>query len=215
MKQITVMLTVLVMILTVIFSSSGASTYATYQSQTIFQGQTVFLNAEDEGYVNDEPAQVIHTGIVYANSFQIRDVLLLNSVNTIVADHSTSGGIGKPQYLFTNISSDVFELQQDVEFEGWDLAYNTAFETDEGDYMYVYKYGNTSVGVSENDFSIIEDGGKYLLLQQSASTLTVAEIEEPFKLGITEIVSLSLILVVIAIIAYWSSKYFKDWRMAG
>jgi hypothetical protein len=214
MKQMTVLLGFLVMILVVILSSAGAQDSMGYLSNTVYQGQSVFLNNAEEGFVNDQPAAIVHTGLVYADSFKVRDVTLMNSMSTIVVDHSSGGSLGTPSYIFTNITSASQNLGEDVSLEDWDLTYETTYNQTDGSKMYVYKYGNLSVGVSDTDFSIIESNGRFLLLQQAGGSLSAAEIEEPFAMSEVEIISLALILVVVAIIAYWYAKFSKDWRSA-
>ncbi len=212
MRQMMVLLTVLVMILMVILSSASASESLDYLSNTVYQGQSVYLDNEELAYVNDEPARVIHTGMVFSDSFEIKDVMLLNEMNTVVADHTTGGNLGTPTYLFTNITSTTQELGTDLELDDWDVQFDTTFEKDDGTLVSVYMLDNVSVGVSETDYSLVESNGRFLLLQQSMGELTAAEIEEPFALSEVELISLGMILVVVAIIAYWYNKTKVDWR---
>ena len=95
MRQLSVMLTVIMVIMVVIFGSTGREPVSSYLTQTMFQGQTVFLNDAEEGFVNDEPAQVVHTGFVYVDRFQVTGVSLFGTTQTIRADHSVGGSLGK------------------------------------------------------------------------------------------------------------------------
>lgn len=213
MRAITVNLSVIAVIMVVIFSSSNAEVTG-YLSQSVYQGQTVFLNNEVDGFINNEQAPIVHTGLVYTDSFVVRDITLVNGIDTVLVDHSVGGTFGKPTYKFTNITSLNYELQENLTLDDWYLSYEGSFETEDGLEMYVYNYGNLSVGITEDDFSIIQDDGRSLLLQQSGNVVTVAEIEEPFQVGVTEILFLFSILVVVSIVAYWYMRgKTQDWEM--
>ena len=213
LRQLTVMLTVIMVIMVVIFGSTGKEPVTSYLTQTMFQGQTVFLNDATEGFVNGEPAQVVHTGFVYVDKFQVTGVNLIGTIQTVRADHSVGGSLGKPGFLFDEIKSEEYEVGENMTLGNVILNYNNSFRTDQGYEMYVYSHENISVGVSYQDFSIIEtEDNSFILLRQESGTVTVSEIEEPFNLGWKEIGFLASILVFTTIVAYWFVTFKKDWN---
>jgi len=214
MRQLTVMLAVLMVIMVVIFGSTGNEPVTTYLTQSMFQGQTVFLNDATQGFVNDEPAQVVHTGFVYVDKFQVTSVSTFGSTQTILAGHNVGGSLGKPSFLFEEIQSKQYNIGENMTIGNVALDYDGSFKTDMGYELYVYKYDNLSVGVSHQDFSVIEtQSGAFVLLRQEAGTVTVSEIEEPFSIGMKEMGFLVSILVFVAIIAYWFVTFKKqDWN---
>jgi hypothetical protein len=214
MRQITVMLGILVVLMLVIFSSTGAQQFSTYMSQSVFQGQTVFLTNEMDATVNNESAVVVHTGMVFTHAFEIREIVDDDGNKTMIVDHSTGGNLGKPEYVFTTIANQSYVLQEDADFGEWVFTYYDTIQTKDGRTLYIYDFKGVKLGVNDLDYCVIEESGRYVVLKQTANTLSVTEIEPPFDMGYVDIFSLGLMVVLIAIVAYWYARTQKDWKVS-
>jgi len=214
MKAVTVNLSVIAIILLVIFAS-GNQGVAGYLSQSIYQGQSVFVQDEETAFINDEYASVMHTGFTYTDGFSIREIVDLNGTDYVFLDHSVKGVFDKPSYRFTNITGTAVELQDDISFDDWELTYVGSFTDDDGLTMYIYAYENLTVAISTDDFAVVQNDGRSLLVQQLEGTIIASEIEEPFSIGMHNIAFLISFLIVIGIVAYWIFKKREDWRIVN
>jgi len=211
MRQVSVMLSVIAIILLVIFAH-GNQTVAGYLSQNIHKGQSVFVQDEETAFVNDEYTLVLHTGFSYSDSFMIRDIVEVNGTEYVYLAHSVSGVFDEPDYRFGNITGGHFDLEENITFDVWDFIYIGSFVDEENNAVYVYEYQNITVAVSTNSFVIVEDAGRNVLLQQTDGEIQVNEIDEPFSIGVEHVAGLLSFLAIFGIVAYWITRgRINDW----
>lgn len=201
MRQLTVNLTVVAVILLVIFSSGNQNVTA-YLSQSIFNGQSIYVQDQNDAWVNDEYHPVIHTGLVYTQTFEVNNIIDLQNDSYLLIDHSVSGGFGRPTVLFTNITSSSAYLEEDVALYGLKATYVENYKADDGRTFYIYNITNYTVAISEKDFSVIEYNQTYYLLQQVGNTTMLAQIQQPFTVTMLDIGVIVAIIIATAIISY-------------
>lgn len=205
MRQITVHLTVIAVILLVIFSS-GNQNVTGYLSQSIFNGQSIYVTDQQTAFVNDEYHPVIHTGLAYTESFQVSDMVDLFDDEYVVIDHSVSGGFGKPTVLFTNITSSTTYLEQNLSLGGLKATYVSNYQQTDGKTFYIYNVTNFTVAISEKDFSVVEYNQTFYLLQQIGNTTMLAQIQQPFSVTILNLGVIVAIIIAVMVIAYLINK---------
>lgn len=214
MRQLTVMLGVITLIMVVIFAR-GTVNSEQYLGQSMFKGHSLFIEDAQDAYINDEPALIVHTGLTYVDFFEVSDVNTLNNQSSLFLSHSIGGALGESSYRFKSTLIDKFGLEENLTVDDMDVEYLGNVLKEDGTILYAYNFNNLTVGVSVEDFSVVENDGHYFLLTQTMDSVDVNEIGEPFNIETKHIMFLVSMIVVVGIIAYWSIGKYRDWDVVS
>jgi hypothetical protein len=225
MKGLTVLFGVLASIMLVIYSAGDPASIR-YLDQTMFQGQSVFVEDGNTAVVDGSEMAVAHQGFTNMDTFEIADIISLETEQMILEDgnytnetllqeyvvlaHEIGGVFGKATPLLTPSDSDQFTQGDDAELYGQDITYVGSFKASDGITKHLYDVGGTVVVVSMDTYSFVQtdDVGNGIVLRQELNgNVSVGNTSKPFDITTEQFGKLLAVIAVGMIVGYtvmWS-----------
>ena len=218
MKGLTVLLGVLASILLVIYSAGNPAS-SSYLNQTMYNGQSVFVEDGNTATVNGVDVQVAHQGFSNMANFQIADLISMekevaganNTTHTVkssylILSHEIGGVFGKATPVLTPTDSEQLAPQSNGTAFGTTITYVGTYKGSDGVTRYLYEANGTTVVVASDTYSFIQtdNAGNGLVLRQEATgNVSAGHVDKPFDINLQQFGKLMAVVAVAFIAGYW------------
>lgn len=227
MRGLTILLVVLAAVLAIIYAA-GNPISKQYYSQSVYLGNTIFVEDEFEATVNGEDAIVVHAGFTEIEGFQIdsiieleQNITVLNGNETVnstitqsyvILSHEVGGAFGKATPLLASEDVELTDVGEDFEAFGKNITYVSDFVQD-GIRRHIYEVDGLYIVVGVDKYAFIEldeTDGSGMMLQQDQDQVSASMVSKPFSISNTDLAKILGIMLAAIIIGIVLMKAKED-----